>query len=111
MLACAGDSRGDFRDFQYMENECVYACALPHEVASVSNDIRDFRNENGEVKRVGNYFIGKGDLGAGMFAKVKKGIHVLTGELVRFRERGNTAAIFNCVAFPINLLAGGYQGY
>ena len=75
----------DFHDFQYMEKECAYACALPHEVASVSQDIRDFCNENGEVKRVGNYFIGKEDLGEGMFAKVKKGIHALTGELVRLR--------------------------
>lgn len=78
MLAYAGE----FHDFQYMDNEC--ASALPYEVASVSNDIRDFCNENGEVKRVGNYFIGKGELGEGMFAKVKKGIHALTGELVRF---------------------------
>lgn len=79
MLACT-----DFDDFQYMENEC--ASALPHEVTSVSSDTRDFCNENGEVKRVGNYFIGK-DLGEGMFAKVKKGIHALTGELVRLHAQ------------------------
>ena len=110
MLAYAGHSTGDIHDFQYIEDECAYACALPHEVASVSNDIRHFCNENGEVKRVGNYIIGKGDLGAGMFAKVKKGMHALTGELVRLREK-RTTAIFNCVAFPPYVLAGGYQGY
>ena len=87
MLACAGD----FHDFQYMEN--YYACALPHEVASVSNDIRDFCNENGEVKRVGNYFIGK-ELGEGMFAKVKQGMHALTGELVRLHEIGVSTTYF-----------------
>ena len=92
MLACAGD----FHDFQYMEND--YVCALPHEVASVSSDIRDFCNENGEVKRVGNYFIGK-ELGEGMFAKVKKGIHSLTGELVRLHEVGVAMISFAIVYF------------
>ena len=110
MLACAGE----FHDFQYMDNES--ASALPYEVASVNTDIRDFCNENGEVKRVGNYFIGKSDLGEGMFAKVKKGIHALTGELVRLLEEGMAVT-----CFPLNvyflyhtyvlLSVGGYQGY
>ena len=83
MLACVGD----FHEFhgQYMEND---SSPLPYEVASVSNNIRDFCTESGEVKRVGNYFIGKAELGEGMFAKVKKGIHALTGEQVRLRDGG-----------------------
>jgi len=83
MLACPGE----FHDY-YREG----SSPLPYEVASVSNDIRDFCNENnGEVKRVGNYLIGKNELGEGMFAKVKKGIHTLTGELVRLHTGGVAA--------------------
>ena len=68
-----------------MENEAPRS-PLPYEVSSVSDDIRDFCSaDNGEVKRVGNYFIGKDELGQGMFAKVKKGIHALTGEQVRMQ--------------------------
>lgn len=110
MLAYAGE----FHDFHYMENEPTYS--LPYEVAFVSNDVRDFCNECGEVKRVGNYFVGNSELGEGMFAKVKKGIHALTGEQVGLRERG-VAAIS---AFPLILLmftscdllfAGGHQDH
>ena len=91
MLAYAGD----FHEFhgQYMDND---SSPLPYDVASVSNDIRDFCAESGEVKRVGNYFIGKAELGEGMFAKVKKGVHALTGEQVRLRD-GGVAAIY----FPL----------
>lgn len=79
-------SAGDLHDFQYMDNEYR---ALPREVVSVIEDIRDFRKENDEdVKLVGNYYIGKKELGEGMFAKVKKGIHAVTGELVRLHEGG-----------------------
>jgi len=64
-----------------LENE---ADSLPYEVVAVNETIKEFCSTCGEVKRVGNYFVGQ-ELGEGMFAKVKKGIHVLTGELVRFR--------------------------
>ena len=58
---------------------------LPYEVVAVNEAIKEFCSDCGEVKRVGNYFVGGQELGEGMFAKVKKGIHALTGELVRLR--------------------------
>ena len=90
MLGCAGD----FHEFygHYMRGND--SSPLPYDVASVGNDIRDFCAESGEVKRVGNYFIGKAELGEGMFAKVKKGIHSLTGEQVRLRDGGVAAICF-----------------
>ena len=52
---------------------------LPPAVAFVpKEDIRSFLHH----KRVGNYLLGR-TLGEGSFAKVKEGMHALTGEKVR----------------------------
>lgn len=51
---------------------------LPLKVTEVSKDtIKNFPH----TKRVGNYLLGR-TLGEGSFAKVKEGLHVLTGEKV-----------------------------
>ena len=52
---------------------------LPAWVSGVSRELlRDFQHH----KRVGNYLIGSRKLGEGSFAKVREGLHVLTGEKV-----------------------------
>ncbi|XP_043850808.1 LOW QUALITY PROTEIN: hormonally up-regulated neu tumor-associated kinase [Dromiciops gliroides] len=52
---------------------------LPPWVSAVSREqLRDFQHN----KRVGNYLIGSRKLGEGSFAKVREGLHVLTGEKV-----------------------------
>lgn len=52
---------------------------LPPAVANVpKEDVRSFLHH----KRVGNYLLGR-TLGEGSFAKVKEGLHSLTGEKVR----------------------------
>ena len=52
---------------------------LPPAVANVpKEDVRSFLHH----KRVGNYLLGR-TLGEGSFAKVKEGMHSLTGEKVR----------------------------
>lgn len=51
---------------------------LPACVSNVSRDtLRNFQH----TKRVGNYLIGR-KLGEGSFAKVREGLHVVTGERV-----------------------------
>jgi hypothetical protein len=56
---------------------------LPAWVSGVPRErLRDFQHH----KRVGNYLIGSRKLGEGSFAKVREGLHVLTGEKVG--ERG-----------------------
>lgn len=53
---------------------------LPAWVSGVPRErLRDFQHH----KRVGNYLIGSRKLGEGSFAKVREGLHVLTGEKVR----------------------------
>ena len=55
-----------------------YVSPLPPAVANVpKEDIRGFVHH----KKVGNYLLGR-TLGEGSFAKVKEGMHVLTGEKV-----------------------------
>ena len=52
---------------------------LPREVTSVSKyEIEPFK----QGRRVGCYFLGR-TLGEGSFAKVKEGLHIITGEKVR----------------------------
>ncbi|XP_067896118.1 hormonally up-regulated neu tumor-associated kinase homolog A [Heterodontus francisci] len=76
MPAAAGESLehpalGDL----HISNSEIY---LPLSVAHVSREtIRNFHH----TKRVGSYLIGK-KLGEGSFAKVREGLHVLTGEKV-----------------------------
>ena len=60
---------------QYVESP------LPPAVANVpKEDVRSFLHH----KRVGNYLLGR-TLGEGSFAKVKEGLHSLTGEKVRLK--------------------------
>ena len=57
-----------------MKNVSVY----PPDVAAVPKDLlRNFPH----TKRVGQYLLGR-TLGEGSFAKVKEGLHILTGEKV-----------------------------
>lgn len=57
---------------------------LPAWVSGVSRErLRDFQHH----KRVGNYLIGSRKLGEGSFAKVREGLHVLTGEKVSWGAR------------------------
>lgn len=57
---------------------------LPAWVSGVPRErLRDFQHH----KRVGNYLIGSRKLGEGSFAKVREGLHVLTGEKVSFPGR------------------------
>ena len=52
---------------------------LPREVTSVSKyEIEPFK----QGRRVGCYLLGR-TLGEGSFAKVKEGLHIITGEKVR----------------------------
>lgn len=58
---------------------------LPAWVSGVPRErLRDFQHH----KRVGNYLIGSRKLGEGSFAKVREGLHVLTGEKVSRPGRG-----------------------
>lgn len=58
---------------------------LPAWVSGVPRErLRDFQHH----KRVGNYLIGSRKLGEGSFAKVREGLHVLTGEKVSFLGAG-----------------------
>ncbi|XP_042543203.1 hormonally up-regulated neu tumor-associated kinase [Dipodomys spectabilis] len=55
---------------------------LPAWVSGVPRErLRDFQHH----KRVGNYLIGSRKLGEGSFAKVREGLHVLTGEKVAIK--------------------------
>ncbi|XP_004645402.1 hormonally up-regulated neu tumor-associated kinase [Octodon degus] len=55
---------------------------LPSWVSGVPRErLRDFQHH----KRVGNYLIGSRKLGEGSFAKVREGLHVLTGEKVAIK--------------------------
>lgn len=61
---------------------------LPAWVSGVPRErLRDFQHH----KRVGNYLIGSRKLGEGSFAKVREGLHVLTGEKVSPPGRGAPA--------------------
>ena len=61
----------------------VGSVSLPGENSYLPNGVTDVSREllKGfpHSKKVGNYLLGK-TLGEGSFAKVKKGLHVLTGE-------------------------------
>ena len=60
-------------------NGVAYSSTLPVEVSTVSKELlRNFPH----TKRVGQYLLGR-TLGEGSFAKVKEGLHILTGEKVR----------------------------
>lgn len=61
---------------------------LPAWVSVVPRErLRDFQHH----KRVGNYLIGSRKLGEGSFAKVREGLHVLTGEKVSRPGLGDPA--------------------
>ena len=51
--------------------------------ASLGSPAADILRNFYHTKRVGNYLIGR-KLGEGSFAKVREGLHALTGEKVRF---------------------------
>ena len=72
---------------------------LPPKVANVSADIiKKFSH----TKRVGNYLLGK-TLGEGSFAKVKEGLHTLTGEKVS-RLRVDLRHTRNLVSFILLMI-------
>ncbi|CAN2387607.1 protein serine/threonine kinase activity [Pristimantis euphronides] len=81
MPAAAGDGIGDSPPrFMLGEKPPVQLedSFLPACVSNVSRDtLRNFQH----TKRVGNYLIGR-KLGEGSFAKVREGLHVVTGERV-----------------------------
>lgn len=52
--------------------------------ASLCSPAADILKNFYHTKRVGNYLIGR-KLGEGSFAKVREGLHALTGEKVRLR--------------------------
>lgn len=61
------------------------ASCLPAWVSGVPRErLRDFQHH----KRVGPYLVGSRKLGEGSFAKVREGLHVLTGEKVSGRRAG-----------------------
>lgn len=65
---------------------------LPSCVSNVSREtLRNFQH----TKRVGNYLIGR-KLGEGSFAKVREGLHVVTGERVRHHTILCVCAILLC---------------
>lgn len=69
--------------------ECSFLAAwLSAAAAAPRERLRDFQH----TKRVGNYLIGR-KLGEGSFAKVREGLHVLTGEKVLRRDRGSRAPL------------------
>ena len=63
-------------------SESVPVQFLPAQVTEVPKEVlKGFPH----TKRVGNYLLGR-TLGEGSFAKVKEGLHTLTGEKVRGRQ-------------------------
>nr|XP_033803380.1 hormonally up-regulated neu tumor-associated kinase [Geotrypetes seraphini] len=78
MPAAAGDGVNDFGEEKLPVPLPSEDGLLPSRVSSVCREsIRSFQHN----KRVGNYLIGR-KLGEGSFAKVREGLHVLTGEKV-----------------------------
>ena len=71
-------------------------CILPASLCSPAADIlKNFYH----TKRVGNYLIGR-KLGEGSFAKVREGLHAMTGEKVsifRWPQSGNVTAKQQCL--------------
>ncbi|XP_043927349.1 hormonally up-regulated neu tumor-associated kinase [Protopterus annectens] len=89
MPAAAGDmvtSRDPTTTFlsqrKGFSNSCRSVPPLPASVSSVSRDtLRIFAH----TKRVGNYLVGCRKLGEGSFAKVREGLHIITGEKVAIK--------------------------
>ncbi|XP_054242861.1 hormonally up-regulated neu tumor-associated kinase [Indicator indicator] len=76
--AVAGSGGGEARRAAAAGAECSFLAAwLSAAAAAPRERLRDFQH----TKRVGNYLIGR-KLGEGSFAKVREGLHVLTGEKV-----------------------------
>ena len=79
------------------DSGCPESPALPPKVSEVSREtIRGFPH----TKRVGNYLLGR-TLGEGSFAKVKEGLHTITGEKVSYFNHGDLAQHF---PFPLKYL-------
>lgn len=55
----------------------------PSTLLQVSQD--EVIRNHAHTKRVGSYLLGR-TIGEGSFAKVKEGVHVLTGEKVRLKQ-------------------------
>ncbi|XP_060053110.1 hormonally up-regulated neu tumor-associated kinase [Erinaceus europaeus] len=76
----------------------AWVCGVPRE------RLRDFQHH----KRVGNYLVGSRKLGEGSFAKVREGLHVLTGEKVSPPRNPHTClAAWYFLRGAMGALAGG----
>ncbi|KAM7132544.1 hormonally up-regulated neu tumor-associated kinase [Molossus nigricans] len=81
MPAAAGDGLLGDEDAARPAAACE-GSFLPAWVSGVPRErLRDFQHH----KRVGNYLVGSRKLGEGSFAKVREGLHVLTGEKVAIK--------------------------
>ena len=69
--------------------------------ASLCSPAADILKNFYHTKRVGNYLIGR-KLGEGSFAKVREGLHALTGEKVRGRS-GDAKMSFGVLMCPVYL--------
>ncbi len=67
--------------------------------ASVTDVPRELLKSFPHTKKVGNYLLGK-TLGEGSFAKVKEGLHILTGEKVRENLYARSPGVTCCSKFP-----------
>lgn len=63
--------------------------------ASLCSPAADILKNFYHTKRVGNYLIGR-KLGEGSFAKVREGLHALTGEKVRLRGNATGFVLIVC---------------
>lgn len=71
--------------------------------ASLSSPAADILKNFYHTKRVGNYLIGR-KLGEGSFAKVREGLHALTGEKVsalRSSQNENATGFWRIVCFHV----------
>lgn len=80
-VAGSGGGGGEARRAAAGAEGSFLAAWLSAAAAAPRERLRDFQH----TKRVGNYLIGR-KLGEGSFAKVREGLHVLTGEKVSGRE-------------------------
>lgn len=86
--AVAGGGGGEARKAAAGAEGSFLAAWLSAAAAAPRERLRDFQH----TKRVGNYLIGR-KLGEGSFAKVREGLHVLTGEKVPRLDRSRWAPL------------------
>lgn len=87
-VAGGGGGGGEARKAAAGAEGSFLAAWLSAAAAAPRERLRDFQH----TKRVGNYLIGR-KLGEGSFAKVREGLHVLTGEKVPRPGRGRRAPL------------------